>query len=263
MLTQPLTFPSSTASDATAWRPGRPSFTRLTAVELRKMVNTTSGRWLLVTFLALPLVVLAFSLRGAVTGISITDNAWDTPLTVLRQFLPVLGILAMTSEWTQRTTLTTFALVPQRGRVLAAKLVAALVLTVAVVVTVAALCAGFSVLTGLLTSTPVHADHALQRLGGEVITAALQTLLGAALGAVIQQTAVTMVIYFLVPTLVEVGASTAFGRGSRWVSVLEGFDNIATMHLTGVFAPTLVVVVLWVLLPLGIGTVRTLTRHVD
>ena len=36
--------------------------------------------------------------------------------------LPVLGILAMTSEWSQRTALTTFALVPNRNRVLTAKL---------------------------------------------------------------------------------------------------------------------------------------------
>ena len=35
--------------------------------------------------------------------------------------LPVLGILLVTSEWTQRTALVTFTLVPVRGRVMAAK----------------------------------------------------------------------------------------------------------------------------------------------
>ena len=36
----------------------------------------------------------------------------------------MLGILSITSEWSQRTALTTFALVPRRERVVAAKLAA-------------------------------------------------------------------------------------------------------------------------------------------
>ena len=45
--------------------------------------------------------------------------------------IPVLGILAVTSEWSQRTALTTFALVPRRERVIAAKLLAGLALALA------------------------------------------------------------------------------------------------------------------------------------
>jgi hypothetical protein len=44
----------------------------------------------------------------------------------------VLAILSVTSEWSQRTALVTFSLVPDRRRVLAAKLVAVVVLAVAV-----------------------------------------------------------------------------------------------------------------------------------
>ena len=45
--------------------------------------------------------------------------------------LPVLGILTVTSEWSQRTAQTTFTLVPVRGRVLVAKLAAGVVMAVA------------------------------------------------------------------------------------------------------------------------------------
>lgn len=45
--------------------------------------------------------------------------------------MPVVGILLVTSEWSQRTAITTFTLVPQHGRVLTAKLLAALVLSAA------------------------------------------------------------------------------------------------------------------------------------
>ena len=39
--------------------------------------------------------------------------------------LPVLGILLVTSEWSQRTAMVTFTLEPSRSRVIAAKFVVA------------------------------------------------------------------------------------------------------------------------------------------
>ena len=42
--------------------------------------------------------------------------------------LPIVGILLVTSEWSQRTAQVTFTLVPRRGRVLAAKVSASVVL---------------------------------------------------------------------------------------------------------------------------------------
>ena len=38
--------------------------------------------------------------------------------------LPIVGILLVSSEWSQRTALITFTLVPQRMRVMSAKLAA-------------------------------------------------------------------------------------------------------------------------------------------
>ena len=53
-------------------------------------------------------------------------------------FLPIVGLLLVTSEWSQRTALTTFTLVPERGRVVAAKLLAGCALALAAV----AICLG-------------------------------------------------------------------------------------------------------------------------
>ena len=49
----------------------------------------------------------------------------DLALAPVDMILPAIGILAMTSEWTQRTALTTFTLSPRRIPVLFAKLLAA------------------------------------------------------------------------------------------------------------------------------------------
>lgn len=53
-------------------------------------------------------------------------------------FLPVIGIIAVTGEWSQRTALTTFTLVPRRWRIVVAKIVAlALPALLAVVISIA------------------------------------------------------------------------------------------------------------------------------
>ena len=48
--------------------------------------------------------------------------------------LPVLGIMSVTSEWSQRTAMVTFTLEPSRSRFLAAKFVGTLIVAVAAVV---------------------------------------------------------------------------------------------------------------------------------
>ena len=56
------------------------------------------------------------------------QSVLDAGLQPAAVLLPVLGILLVTSEWSQRTGLITFALVPVRSRILGAKLIASLLL---------------------------------------------------------------------------------------------------------------------------------------
>ena len=53
--------------------------------------------------------------------------AISVPLTLA---LPIIAILSVTSEWSQRTGLTTFALVPHRGRIVLAKAIASVLLAI-------------------------------------------------------------------------------------------------------------------------------------
>jgi hypothetical protein len=107
----------------------RPGLARLTAVELRKMTDTRAGFWLQLAVVLLTVAVVAV--------VCLFGNAQDqtlrgmlsiavAPASVL---LPIVGILLVTSEWSQRTGMMTFALVPRRGRVVAAKLLASIVLS--------------------------------------------------------------------------------------------------------------------------------------
>src|ERR1700761_9713919 len=113
---------------AAAGRDDRPSLARLTKVELRKMVDTRSGFWLLIavaglTFVAV-LVTALFAHEDQRTFRHILSNGLQ-PAGIL---LPVVGILLVTSEWSQRTALVSFALVPGRSRLIAAKVLAGVVL---------------------------------------------------------------------------------------------------------------------------------------
>ena len=127
----------------------RPGLGRLVAVELRKMVDTRAGFWLQVAMVALTALVVVVRLLVGDAAHHTFQSVLDVGLQPAAVLLPVLGILLVTSEWSQRTGLITFALVPVRSRVLGAKLIASLLLAVAMLAMSVAVVAA-----GVLVSSP-------------------------------------------------------------------------------------------------------------
>jgi len=138
-------------------RPGVP-FGREVRVETRKMVDTRGGLWLfLITggllLLAMALTLLVLALNDDVT---ITASGFAQIMTIpLSILLPVFAILTVSSEWSQRTHLTTFTLQPHRGRVIGAKFAAVTLLALATLVLASVFGALGNVLYGLLTDHDV------------------------------------------------------------------------------------------------------------
>jgi hypothetical protein len=242
----------------------RPSSARLVGVELRKTVDTRAGRWLLAVLGGLAVAALGYRLWNAGNTPVGYEHWFGTALTGVQMLLPVLGVLAMTSEWTQRTALSTFTLVPQRGRVLAVKLVAALVLAVAVVLAVAALSAVATLVGGALTGDVVAWGDVPRLVGGAVVATGLSVLMGAGFGALLQHTTAAIVAFFLAPMLWGAVAVPLFGdHVARWLDVFSAFAAVAAFDVAGVVAQTLVAVGAWVVLPLALGVVRSLRREVS
>ena len=156
----PLHVPARRRSVAMTLWPFRafapaPSLPRLVAIELRKTVDTRAGFWLLAASALLAIVVVGLTLAfGHATDLMFGVFFARTVGTV-GVLLPVVGILAITSEWSQRTAVTTFALVPRRERVIAAKLLAGLVVALASV----AVCLAIS----LAATALVPGDRARRR----------------------------------------------------------------------------------------------------
>ena len=252
------------APDRAGSRTGIP-MVRLTWIELRKLADTRSGLWLLIV------IGLAAAGTAAIMLLAVADEEQTfaglftfglVPASVL---LPVLGILSMTSEWSQRTALTTFTLVPARWRVIAAKLIAAVLIAVATTVAAAALSAAANLIAiGTGGDGSWHLDAVL--VGKLLLNQVLYVLMGSAFGALLMNSPLAIVLYFAVPTV-----WTVLGEMVKWLHKAAGWldINVTTLPLsepdmTGEQWTRLgVAAAVWVLLPLVLGTVRVLRREVS
>ena len=177
--------------------------------------------------------------------------------------LPVVGVLAMASEWTQRTALTTFTLTPRRLRVLAAKFTAAVVLGLLVTVVVDAITAAGLVVRGLVLDADVAWGALGSTLGGTAVSAALALVMGAAFGAAIMQTAAAIVAYFVAPNVVLLAVATAAQGKAPWVDVNEAFGWLSRFDVSGHVGQLVTPLVIWIAVPFAFGLWRSVRRNVS
>ena len=240
----------------------RPGLGRLVVVELRKMVDTRAGFWMQVATVALTvLVVLVRSVVG-----DAADHTFAAVLDVgvkpAAVLLPIAGILLVTSEWSQRTGMITFALVPVRSRVLGAKLIASLVLAVGMLVmAVGVVAAGVLVASPGVDGTwsdvaPLIGQSAVY-LGGGMLT-------GVAFGAVLLASAPAIVALFALPiTWTAVASLSFFADAAPWLDTRLALGPMPQEVMsTTQWAHAGTALALWMLLPLLIGTWRITRREV-
>jgi ABC-2 type transport system permease protein len=228
------------------------SFPKLTLVELRKMIDTRAGFWLQVATALITLAaVVLVGIVGDPPDYALTSmlSVAVAPSTVL---LPIIGILLVTSEWTQRTALITFALVPKRMRVVNAKIAAGVALGVVamVIALVLALVATAAFGGEMDLSLVVLLQTALVVLTG--------MLIGIAFGAALLTSAPAIVLFFALPTAFGILGSFKFFDGiADWVDLGRTQTPLMEHSATGTeWGQFLVSLVLWLGLPLAIGIYR-------
>ena len=234
-------------------------FRRLAAVEFRKQLDTRAGRWLLITIGLVIAVIVTIMLfvGGGDHGYGGYLAATSGPLMVL---VPIVGILAATAEWSQRTGLTTFALEPRRHRVVLAKVVASLV--------AAAASLGVAlVLAAVANLIAVHARGAdsTWSLSGRLLTGVAVVLVlslaqGVGFGLSLLNTPAAIVGYFVLPTVWMVLTSLVerMRTVGEWLdlgSASEPLMDGAAMAARD-WAQVGTASLLWVVLPLAIGLWR-------
>jgi ABC-type transport system involved in multi-copper enzyme maturation permease subunit len=235
-------------------------WTTLLGVELRKTVDTRSGRALLATSLGLVVGVLAWKIAHADI-----DPAFDGysrgMATLVAVVMPIGGLLAMTSEWTQRTALTTFTLTPRRLPVIAAKYASALVLSLGVLAVGLVLAFGATAIAGALHGPADFADVAVH-VRGAVVMVLLQVTMACAFGAVAANTPVALSTFLLAPTVWTAASTSLLGSAAPWLDVFSAYDRLASTDPGADLAQTLTATTVWVLLPAAIGLWRALHREV-
>lgn len=167
------------------------------AAEWTKLRSLRSTYWLLLVGAAVAVGLAVLITVGLGTGTVTATGATFDPAAVSlfgvwfgQITFAVVGVLAMTSEYATGSIRTTLAAVPQRGRLLAAKLIAVglIVLGIGMVISFAAFLMGQAVLAGqhrgVGLGDPGSARAVLS--AGGFLTA--MALLGVALGALLRST---------------------------------------------------------------------------
>jgi hypothetical protein len=244
-------------------------FRTVVGVEVRKAFDTRSGFWLLVTIALAGLLatgaVLAFASDADLTY----DNfagAIGVPMTIL---LPVVAILAVTGEWSQRAGLTTFTLVPHRGRVIRAKL------TVTVMIGLASMALALAVgalgnivgtaLMGVDTVWDLSFTSILYIVGADLIG----MVVGFTLGILTRNSAGAIVAYFsywfVLPTLSMVLAANQswFEKAQPWVDFNYDQGKLYDGGFSGQdWAQLALTGTVWLLIPLAFGLWRVMRAEV-
>ena len=241
----------------------RPSLARLAGVELRKMVDTRAGFWLQFGVVALG---VTFAILQSVFGHGpdlrlhglFVATLW--PAYVL---LPIVGILLVTSEWSQRTTLITFALVPRRSRVLLAKVVAGVLLISAAV----PVSLGIAALVTAVAAPGIAGTWSLSGivLGQTLLLMVMAMLMGLAFGAMLLSPAPAIVLSFALPLAWSALGSISALRGTaRWLDSSKSLEPLTDHAMSATeWARVGTTLALWLLVPAAIGLWRIARSEVD
>lgn len=242
---------------------------RLIGVELSKMFDTRAGFWLIAA-----IGILSVLATGAsILFVSDENIVYDTfaqavgiPMAII---LPIIAILSVTGEYSQRTALTTYTLVPRRGRVIVAKAVATLVVGVAGML----LALGVGALGNVLGSSITGVDAVWGVSVGELAILVLANLLGMSvgfmLGVVIRNSPGAIVAYFVyalvLPGVLDTLAAFQdwFADIQAWVDVNFTITRLYENEMTAQMWTQLgVTTLLWIFIPLAIGVRLALRAEV-
>ena len=244
----------------------RVPLSRVTRVELRKMFDTRSGFWLMASIVIAALVstvaTILFAPESDLTYYTFA-KAIGFPMTVI---LPMIAVLSITGEWSQRSGLTTFTLVPHRSRVILAKVIASVTVGVASMLFALAIGVVGNLVGTTMAGTDLVWDVSVAHAVDIVIGSLLCLLTGTMLGLLFRSSPVALVAYFvyalLVPTVSGLLATSQQGYRDLqpWVDLNYAQSFLFEGTLTGAqWAHLAVTVTVWLVLPALIA-LRLVTR---
>ncbi|MCD6726281.1 MAG: ABC transporter permease subunit [Solirubrobacteraceae bacterium] len=229
---------------------------RLTLVELRKMTDTRAGFWLLLSTAVLTVGAAVMACLVFPGEERILLNFLVLAVQPASILMPIVGILLVSSEWSQRTAMITFTLVPDRSRVLVAKLLAGLVLaTIAFL-----LCLLVALLATTIAGVDGDAAWSLPTglIGQVAFSVAVPMLVGIGFGAALLASAPAIVLYFVLPTAwTGLGAISVLEGAASWLDMSRTMAPMLDETLSAAqWARVATSLALWMVLPIALGLWR-------
>jgi ABC-type transport system involved in multi-copper enzyme maturation permease subunit len=175
---------------------------RLIRAELTKLATTRLIYGMAAALAAFAVLIVAANAAGVEGAPPLSAYSLPvlvaTPVTLLSGAALLLGILGMAGEFRHQTVTQTFLVTPDRGRVVAAKLVAyplaGIALALAILAFTAAVATGWLAATGITPSLPEPVAYALGHvLLGAVLAAGLCALVGVGMAALVRNQVAALV----------------------------------------------------------------------
>jgi ABC-2 type transport system permease protein len=242
----------------------RIGFGRLLRVEIRKLVDTRASRWVLIMMAVMTTAIVVIFFFASTSADRTFANFTGATGLLQRYLLPVLPIMLVTSEWSQRTALTTFTLVPGRGRVILAKVVAS------VLAGLAAVCLAF--VLAALGAAVGGASHAFSGAGADwfgkfTLLEEMAVLQGLAFALLFLNSAAAIVVYLVVPIVFSIIANvwSALAHAAPWIDLGTAQQPLQdpSIHVVGHdWLHLASATAIWVVLPFVVGLVRVLRAEV-
>jgi ABC-2 type transport system permease protein len=260
--TSPNTFPAG-ALDLTST--SQVSMATLARVEFRKALDTRAGRWLVIGILSLVVVVeVIYSFAAPDENKNLQDYI-QIPGGILGYFLPIIIIMLVTSEQSQRNGLVTFTLEPRRPRIVAAKFIAGVALAGVVMALSFALALAGTLLGAVTGDSPTWSVDGNLVFNGFILSNLIGVLIGFAIAMLIMNTAGAIVAYFVYSLIlpIAVGILGALVEPFEDIAPWIEFNTAQTPLFQGDFTPTaeqwaqiVTSGTIWLVLPLVLGIWR-------
>ena len=223
-------------------------------IEVRKLLDTRSALAVLLASLAAAVLAISLLVVTQPEAVSVAGLAQNS-VGLVAYVLPLLAILAVTSEWRQRTVLGTYTLDPDRTAVLLAKAAALLsVVCVVAVVVLAASCATVAALGGAL---PAPTDL-LVMLGWLVLGMAGIALIGYGIAAAVLNAPLAITLYLVAPPLLPQLATqiAALAPAAPYLDIHGPLLGLVRGSLPEHPSGFAVAGLLWLVAPVVVGFVR-------
>lgn len=246
------------------------SFLTLVKMELRKAFDTRAGRVLFMVMIGLSLGATAIGVALFKTlAEGLQSNNWQLmaalpgwPISIL---MPVIAILLFTSEWGQRTALTTFALEPRRGRVIAAKMVVGVLLGVISFLIQQVIVAIGAALAGQVHNLTIDWSITWKSMGLSVIILMSSVLMAMGFALLLMNAPAAIILVNVLPMLFSatVMLPQKWAELASWInpsSIPIPFgvgDTTATM-----WGKSATAALVWIIIPIVVGIWRHLRTEV-